>query len=101
MSTDTTNFQLPESLEISRIGELTQQLSGLDGSSGGVVLDGSLVTRIDTAAMQLLLAFWRKHAESGGKIRWHAPSEALRRAACLLGMDTVIGITDISSASMK
>ena len=58
-----------------------------------MVLDAAAVTRIDTAALQLLAAFVRDRRLTGGLIKWHGVSEELTNAARLLGMDAMLALS--------
>ena len=57
---------------------------------GAVVLDGSGVERVDTAALQLLVLLRRELDGRGGKLAWHGASEALNEAAGLLGLARIL-----------
>ncbi len=51
-----------------------------------VVIDASAVQRIDTATLQLLVAFVVTRAAAQRAVRWRAPSEALVSSAARLGL---------------
>jgi phospholipid transport system transporter-binding protein len=59
---------------------------------GDVVIDAAAVERIDTAALQLLVAFSRDLADSGRSLSWSAASSELRRATRQLGIDAVLAV---------
>lgn len=49
-------------------------------------LNGSKVERVDSAGMQLLIAFFKEAEQSNVTIKWQAPSESLIKAGRLLGV---------------
>ncbi|HKR77032.1 MAG TPA: STAS domain-containing protein [Rhodanobacter sp.] len=57
---------------------------------GAVVLDGSRVERVDTAALQLLVLLRRELDGRGGTLAWQGSSEALNDAAGLLGLAKIL-----------
>lgn len=64
----------------------------LDQKKTPVVLDASGVEKIDTAAIQVLAAFYKAASERGISVEWHDPSVAMRDSAGLLGMQIHLGI---------
>ena len=57
-----------------------------------VLVDGSAVTRIDAAALQLLVAFARREAAAGRRIDWQNPSSDLIESSAQLGLAAVLGL---------
>ena len=51
-----------------------------------VILEGGAVERIDTAALQLLVAFARREAQAGRRLVWDSASAELRVAGERLGV---------------
>jgi ABC-type transporter Mla MlaB component len=51
-----------------------------------VEVDGTRIEEVDTAILQLLVSFWRTRQEQEMPCSWSGVSEALRRAATLLGL---------------
>ncbi len=78
---------LGATLTLAHLMDLKQQLSQYHGSR--VQLWGGNVERIDTAALQLLLAFINRPDVTVG---WIAPSPELCRAAHLLGLTSHLGL---------
>jgi Anti-anti-sigma regulatory factor (antagonist of anti-sigma factor) len=60
--------------------------------AGAIVLDGSRVERVDTAALQLLVLFRRELHAHGGTLRWLGTSDALNEAAGLLGLAQLLNL---------
>ncbi|MFM1886355.1 MAG: hypothetical protein RL026_1512 [Pseudomonadota bacterium] len=59
---------------------------------GDVAMDGAGVQRIDTAGLQLLVAFTRALAAEGRQWRWIASSAELRDTASQLGLQGGLGL---------
>jgi ABC-type transporter Mla MlaB component len=58
-----------------------------------VEIEGAQIERIDGAVMQLLAAFFRAAKQSGIQVSWKTSSEALQKAAQLLGLTEVLELT--------
>jgi anti-anti-sigma regulatory factor len=63
-----------------------------DCSRAEVVIDGSQVERIDTAGLQLLVAFAHGHRNAGRALHWCATSAALLRCSRTLGLCKTLGL---------
>ena len=59
-----------------------------------VELDFEDVDVVDTAALQLLVAFTKEAHKRGVSISWQQPSAALFRSAELLGLSQELGLPD-------
>lgn len=81
--------QLKQQVTLANLNELHVELQQLLGKR--VQLSGSQVQRIDTAALQLLLAFMHSSDVSAC---WIDHSPALRQAAQLLGLSTLLSLPD-------
>ena len=77
---------LPPDCRIAAQAALKAELLGALEKGAIVVLDGSRVERVDTAALQLLVLFQRELQARGGTLDWHGASEAFNEAAGLLGL---------------
>ncbi len=55
-------------------------------AAGALSVDGGAVERVDTAALQLLLAARRDAAKASVAFTWLGASDALRDAAALTGL---------------
>jgi len=62
------------------------QLLAVDFGDADVLVDGSAVERIDTAGLQMLIAFARHHAARGKTLHWTSVSPELLRSSQLLGV---------------
>lgn len=74
-----------------RMGEVTDMHRQLVGAldAGAIVLDGSAVERIDTAALQLLVVFQREVQKRGSQMNWAGVSAPLHDAASQLGLQSL------------
>jgi ABC-type transporter Mla MlaB component len=57
-----------------------------------VSIDAGSVERIDTSTMQLLCAFVRDRTARQAKVEWVGASRALREAARLLGVESMLAL---------
>lgn len=55
-------------------------------------LDASGVLKVDTAGLQVLLAFADQRRRAGSQVAWTGCSDAMRRAATQLGLGTALGL---------
>jgi len=83
-----------EALGIANVGDMyTRVLSGLaEGQS--MQFDVSKIERIDTAAMQMIYAFSKEAEKHGHVLLWEHASEAFVRSAKILGLATLMNMTD-------
>lgn len=80
---------LPADLRIADLGAVQSNLKSLFASVE-VALDASGVERVDTAALQLLVAFRREAKARGMAPAWRNVSTVLREAASLLGLTNAL-----------
>jgi len=85
-----TAMSLPADLGIESASALYQQLMEHVDDEAPVTLDAQDVARIHTAALQLFCMFCQDRRSAGRDTRWNHPSEALRSAAALLGVTTLL-----------
>jgi len=85
--TEWRKLALPATLTISQLIDLKEQLKQNLGHR--VQLCGAAVERVDTATLQLLLAFLNSHKVTVG---WVTPSAELCTAARLLGISSQLGL---------
>ena len=69
------------------------QLAERLDESGPVQIDGSGVERVDTATLQLLVAFVRDLRAEARAVEWVDCSPALRRAAGSLGLESALSLS--------
>lgn len=82
---------MPVDCRIADVGGLHQQLrKALESSE--IVLDGTTVERVDTAALQVLVAFQRDAQKHGCRVSWAGVSAPLHDAATQLGLAQVLAL---------
>jgi anti-anti-sigma regulatory factor len=84
-------LSLPGSVAIRNARELREHwLTHV--SSPALQVDASAVSDVDTAGLQLLLAWKRAVAAGGGKFEWSQVSAPLRDAATAVGLGRELGL---------
>ena len=86
------SLALPEDLIAIDPEALKQLLLGALASDRDLSLSGKAVTRVGTAALQLLLAFRRQGAERDLELSLSEPSPALLDGIRCLGLETALGV---------
>ncbi|HHQ14252.1 MAG TPA: STAS domain-containing protein [Chromatiales bacterium] len=83
---------LAETLELETIESLKAALAERLVSGAPVELDAAAVETVDTAAIQLLVAFTGKMKVNDQPVQWLNTSEALQISARLLGLERHLGL---------
>ena len=80
---------LPQNLTIAGLQALHDEMEALidQKECESISLKGADVSRVDTAGMQLLLAFFQAAKERNLPIKWDGRSDKITSAAELLGLD--------------
>ncbi|WP_432471786.1 STAS domain-containing protein [Amphritea sp. HPY] len=89
MTTDKT-LMLPEEISIANISQWHSELSDLLQQASGIDIDASDLSRLDTAAVQLLTVFSNTARDSGVNINWLSVSDNLKTTAQQLGLDQLL-----------
>jgi len=84
-----------DSLDISVVGTLGEELKVALDSGQSVQLQASAVGKADAAALQLLCAFFLDAQVHGIEIEWIEPSDELRRAATATGLSEHLGLQEM------
>ena len=79
-------------VDIAKAGALRDVLLAALIDKKPVVLDAGDVERVDTAALQVLTAFFVDANAQNLKARWQNPSSAIINAASLLGLTDSLGL---------
>ncbi|MGV3590341.1 MAG: STAS domain-containing protein [Gammaproteobacteria bacterium] len=88
----TMRYLLPANMEIAALGPVHEQLMMLEASNDGpFVLDGSNLSVIDTAGLQLLISFVSAVQNSGKKVSWENYSVQAYQLANELGVVEQLG----------
>lgn len=86
-------IQVPQELGMPNVDGFKEELSKfLASDAGEYTLDASEVTRIDTAGIQLLLAFVRELEHQARAVHWHEPSPVILNAAHTLAVSQAMGL---------
>lgn len=85
-------LKLAAELNIKGVDDLKETLSTRLASGQPVRIDAGSVESVDTAALQLLLAFSRLHEMRSGELSWVKISDAFLESARLLDIDQHLGI---------
>jgi len=80
-------------LVINNAKSLIQDFSKLAATNKDIYIDASAVEMIDTAILQLLLAFTIKVKSTNNKINWINPSDKFISNASLLGLSKQLNLT--------
>ena len=86
-------IHLPADVGIDAASDLHRELVAHVDDPTPVVLDAGEVARIHTAALQLFCLFCRDRRAAGRRTDWRAPSNAMRAAAALLGVTTLLNMS--------
>lgn len=87
-------IELPANITIGKVQSIQESLEVLldDPDLESVHLCGRSVERVDTAGVQLLLAFAKDAQERSLRVQWLQASEKLRSAVGQLGLHGVLSI---------
>jgi len=83
---------------IKNIAELKDQLTAAYGTGSAAVIDAGEVESVDTAVLQLLVAFANSLREKSGTIEWNEVSNVFRELADLADLSQCLGLSDESVA---
>jgi phospholipid transport system transporter-binding protein len=84
-------ISMPADCRIAEVSGMHRQLrEAVDASQ--IVLDGSTVDRVDTAALQLLVVFQREASKRGNSVTWAGVSAPLQDAANQLGLAQTLAL---------
>lgn len=80
--------------DIKTIRELRERLDTAYAAGGDIVLDGAAVESMDTAALQLLLAFGSSVRKQSRTVRWSEASAAMRELADRTDLGAALELPD-------
>lgn len=90
--TDKTVITCPNSLDISMVAEFSNELRTALDAKQDIQFQANAIERADTAALQLLCAFFLDAQADGLNVDWLEPSDALVGAANQLGLATHLSL---------
>ncbi|GGY39614.1 hypothetical protein GCM10011297_11020 [Bacterioplanes sanyensis] len=82
-----------ERLSIDRVEALHEQILAALSSVESIEIDASKVQYADTAGLQLLLALQHSLQSSGKGLYWQGASDAVTDCAALLGLNTLLQLS--------
>lgn len=91
-----TTIVCDESLDIAMARAWSTTLQQALAAQRPIVFAAEQVERVDTAALQLLCAWFQDARASGLDVQWRKPSEALCAAARLVDLDTCLALQRLS-----
>lgn len=83
-----------DTLSIADVSTLYTEILTLLADGQQITLDVSKITRIDTAAIQLIYAFYNESLLLGYKISWHQPSDVFCQSVSSLGLAEKMNINN-------
>ena len=86
----TINIVCEDSVDISGVSALHNQISSEIQQGCTISLDASQIERIDTAGLQLFAALFIDAATQNITINWLNPSDTLQTSARLLGLEELL-----------
>lgn len=98
MSNENNDMQIincQDSLDISIVGSLGDELKVALDTGHPVQLQANEVCKADAAALQLLCAFFLDAQAHGINIEWINPSDELRRAASATGLSQHLSLQEM------
>ncbi len=87
-----TLVQLPGEMVIDTVMDTYQRLDEWRKGESPIQIDGDHVSNVDTAGVQILLAFVRQVKSDHKVVVWKTPSDALKTAVELLGLTDELGL---------
>ena len=85
-------LKLDSRLNIQGAGRLKDELTAALSAGTPVSIDAGSVESVDTAVLQLLVAFARHDGAQPGAVEWVSTSDAFVTSARLLGLEKHLGI---------
>lgn len=84
---------------IANAAAIHRELVEFSNGEGAVTIDGSNVESIDSAGLQLMLAFWSEMKQQERTVKWHEPSPIVIDNAAALGLSEFISLPAIDAAA--
>ena len=91
---NTFTIECPEVMVINNVEEIKNLLMEAMDSHNNIVVKLSSVSKIDTTAVQLLIAFKQKIESHHNTLSFSDPSEQVLKVTNLLGVQTLLGLVD-------
>jgi anti-anti-sigma regulatory factor len=94
MTDDVMPIILPERFDIAAVEGVHQQLEDAISQGKSVVLQADAVTRLDTAALQLLVAFHLEAQTNHIDVTWQEPSSTISQVFEFMQLGNHVGLGD-------
>ncbi|WP_044618366.1 STAS domain-containing protein [Gynuella sunshinyii] len=91
---NTFNVPCPEMMGINNVDEIKNLLTEAIDSHSDIALQLASVNKIDTTAVQLLIALKQKLESQNNRLILSEPSEQVLKVVKLLGVNTLLGLVD-------
>ena len=85
-------LQCPEVMVINNVEEIKNLFLEAVDSHSNIVVKLSSVSKIDTTAVQILIAFKQKIEAQNNSLSFSEPSEQVLKVTSLLGVQTLLGL---------
>jgi len=89
-SDNPSTFVLAESVDITCINKLYDELTVVLRTAKAVVVDAAQLKRIDTAGLQLLCCWFLEARKNGISVKWDNTDGIFASSAALLGMTNIL-----------
>ncbi len=90
-------FHMDKQCTLREAEALKLALHAAEDTSGDLTVDAGAVEKIDTAGLQLLIAFGKKLQLLERRLVWGPVSPALRTTAGALGLTEALGLPEVSA----
>ncbi|MCB1644923.1 MAG: STAS domain-containing protein [Pseudomonadales bacterium] len=98
---DATFIRLPDRLDITSVEDVHKQLEDALVQGKPVVLEGDEVTRLDTAAMQMLASFRNEAEMNHLEMSWKNPSSTIKEVLNLMQFGPQVGFHDHEAGAVQ
>ena len=88
-------LDLGTSQGIADAAALQRKLTNMLSRKSPILVNGKELQRLDTAAIQVLAAFWMDAAARGVDVEWAQLSDAARDCIALVGMSEALGVESV------
>ncbi len=83
-----------DALGIANVGDMYERVLTSLAEGHTIQFNVRKIERVDTAAMQMIYAFSKEAEKHGHVLLWEGASEAFVRSAKMLGLATLMNMTD-------
>jgi anti-anti-sigma regulatory factor len=91
----------PQHLNITMVEGFRESLQAALDTSGECILNISLVEKVDSVGMQILIVFQEAMEKQGGVVRYKGESEVFMKTASILGLSHYFKPDSVTSQRMQ